>query len=267
MGKKVAQGGTLTSFKGKVEAEAGILGVLRFVEAGVGLALSGWAIRLAAGHGASSAAEWKPFAVWGAIFLFLGIAHHFKVAENLVTARIVAEGMEGERKVSEAFVRDLPDDYLVMDDVVVAAGGIFGGRKAQIDHLVLGPGGIFVIETKAYTGTLRGRSVDSSWTQTKKSGKGAVTRKLPSPIPQNQYHIEVLKEFMAGRGIPLGPVKSVVVMTRADARLEISGDMSMVYKGPAAAVAAIRGAQHAPGWWPGAATALVVALGGNPEGA
>lgn len=270
MGKKVAQGGTLTTFKGKVEFEAVVLGILRYFELAIGGTFLAWAAWTALGHGGPGATEssgWKAFAVWGAIFLFLGIAHHFKVAENLTTARIVAEGMEGERKVSETFVRDLPDDYLIMDDVVVCAGGLLGGRKAQIDHLVLGPGGIFVIETKAYAGTLKGRSTDTSWTQIKGAGKYAVTRKLPSPIPQNQYHIEVLREFMARRGIPDGPMRSVVVMTRPDVRLEISGDISHVFKGAVSAVASIRGAANAGSWWPSAAYALVTSLGGCLEGA
>lgn len=268
MGKKVAQGGTLTSFKGKVEFEAGVLGILRYLELTLGGILMAWGAytALGAGHASPPAATgWKPFVVWGGIFVFFGIAHHFKVAENLTTARIVAEGMEGERKVSEALVRDLPDDFMVMDDVVVNAGGILGGRKAQIDHLVVGPGGIFVIETKAYAGTLKGRSVDSSWTQVKGSGRGAVTRKLPSPITQNQYHLEVLREFIARKGIPEGPMRSVVVMTRPDSRLEISGDISCVFKGPASAVASIRGSGHAGAWWPSAARALVAALGGSLE--
>ncbi len=56
------------------------------------------------------------------------------------------KGAEGERVVSE-YLNDLPQDYYILNDVTIP--GIYG----NIDHVVVGPTGIFVIETKNFSGS------------------------------------------------------------------------------------------------------------------
>ena len=56
-------------------------------------------------------------------------------------------GMRGERKVADALKR-LDDSYYVFHDVVI------GPHSSNIDHIVVGPNGIFVIETKNYSGEI-----------------------------------------------------------------------------------------------------------------
>lgn len=98
----------------------------------------------------------------------------------------------------------LPDEYKVYNDVRVHAGG----RKCQIDHLVVSPYGIFVIETKSYLGLTSGRSRDKMLRRNV-LGKNFLVR---NPLFQNQYHIDLLiRRLSSVEGFDSGWLKSVVV--------------------------------------------------------
>lgn len=64
-------------------------------------------------------------------------------------ARAWRRGAEGERVIAELLESDLPDDYFVFNDVR------FPGRMANIDHIVIGPSGIYTINTKNWRGIVK----------------------------------------------------------------------------------------------------------------
>lgn len=64
---------------------------------------------------------------------------------NLKDAANWAKGADGERRTA-ATLADLPPPFVVLHDLHVP------GSKANIDHLVIGPTGVFVIDSKAYSG-------------------------------------------------------------------------------------------------------------------
>ena len=64
------------------------------------------------------------------------------------TARLWRRGYEGERCVAELLESELPDGFHVFNDVR------FPGRASNIDHIVVGPTGIFVLDTKNWRGTV-----------------------------------------------------------------------------------------------------------------
>jgi len=53
-------------------------------------------------------------------------------------------GKEGELAVTEA-LRFLPNEYVLLNDLMLPNG------RGNVDHLVIGPNGLFVIETKNYS--------------------------------------------------------------------------------------------------------------------
>jgi len=57
------------------------------------------------------------------------------------------KGFIGERKVTKALSATLTSDYSLFDDVMLQ-----GMKSSNIDHIVVGPTGIFVIETKNFKG-------------------------------------------------------------------------------------------------------------------
>ena len=61
-------------------------------------------------------------------------------------------------------------------------------KSSQIDHILFHTSGIYVIETKNFSGRIYGKESDKAWTQV--LAKGKVKNKFYSPVLQNQKHIE-----------------------------------------------------------------------------
>ena len=57
-------------------------------------------------------------------------------------------GSEGEKTVTKILTSTLGDEYSLINDVYIHDG------YGNIDHIVLGPNGVFVIETKNYAGRI-----------------------------------------------------------------------------------------------------------------
>ncbi|MBF8984707.1 NERD domain-containing protein [Lutibacter sp. B2] len=99
-------------------------------------------------------------------------------------------------------------------------------KSIQIDHIVVSEYGIFVIETKHYSGNIYGHVNDEYWNVTYPSGKSA---KLYNPIKQNESHVTTIA---LKSGVPSSPglmynspdagVCSIVVFT-GSAKLNIQG--------------------------------------------
>ncbi len=82
------------------------------------------------------------------LFFFLRKKIDRNLEARLRSARAWRRGAEGERVVAELLETELPDGYHVFNDVR------FPGRTANIDHLVVGPSGVFVLNTKNWRGTV-----------------------------------------------------------------------------------------------------------------
>ncbi len=89
------------------------------------------------------------------------------------------KGIEGERATSEA-LSDLPSSYRV------AHGLKIGTTKADIDHLVIGPSGVWVIDSKNWSGSL------SAGKGTLWRGRRPIRREVASVENQAAYAQSVL---------------------------------------------------------------------------
>jgi hypothetical protein len=65
-------------------------------------------------------------------------------------------GAHGERKTARLLAQLEPHGWTVLHDLAVP------GSRANIDHLAIGPPGVFVIDSKHYRGRLR-QAADGSW--------------------------------------------------------------------------------------------------------
>ena len=61
--------------------------------------------------------------------------------------RVYKGGWEGEKQVAKLLSSTLSDDYYLMNGVHFGGGG-------DIDHVVLGPNGVFAVETKNWSGRI-----------------------------------------------------------------------------------------------------------------
>ncbi len=78
----------------------------------------------------------------------VGLALGVWGGRELASSLSYKAGIEGEQAVVQA-LQELDDSYCLINDIMV------GGRRRNIDHILLSAKGIFVIETKNYTGDMR----------------------------------------------------------------------------------------------------------------
>lgn len=98
------------------------------------------------------------------------------------------KGDIGELKLSFMLKFLDKEKYHIFNDLCIA----YGDRTSQIDHVVVSPYGIFVIETKNYKGSISGSFKSDKWTQNIRGNKYS----MPNPIQQNKAHIYALKTVL-----------------------------------------------------------------------
>jgi len=133
--------------------------------------------------------------VFGVIILVLIVRTLWTIGRWSSSGNI---GKIGESRMKQ-YLRRLPsDEYILFHDIMVADSD---GNTTQIDHVVVSRFGIFVIETKCYSGWIFGDEKVRVWTQTVPRGRGWWSRSerhtFQNPIRQNWRHIYVLAERLA----------------------------------------------------------------------
>ncbi|MCX6097414.1 MAG: nuclease-related domain-containing protein [Caldiserica bacterium] len=99
-----------------------------------------------------------------------------------------AQGAEGEGTVSGALSWWLSKTYNVFDDVVLE---VHPGEFIQLDHIVICPAGVFVLETKTWSGSIICNHRGCRMWQGKR-----LVQLDGNPVLQNERHIRLLYEWM-----------------------------------------------------------------------
>jgi len=99
------------------------------------------------------------------------------------------KGALGESRVRRR-LRALPgEDFAVISDLLLPTNA----GTSQIDHLVVSRSGVFVIETKNFSGWIHGNENSEYWTQTKYKTR----TNFRNPVKQNWAHVYALKEVLS----------------------------------------------------------------------
>ena len=106
-------------------------------------------------------------------------------------------GWLGELKVKLVIGRTKPDIKYVINNLTLRIGE---NNTSQIDHVVINEHGVFVIETKNYSGRIYGNETQLEWTQVLNYGN--VKNKLYNPIKQNRTHLYHISNLLNGK-LPL----------------------------------------------------------------
>ena len=115
-----------------------------------------------------------------------------------------AKGRVGEHRVNSIARRRLDSEaYDLIYDVTIPNGR---GSTTQIDHIILSVYGIFVIETKNYSGWIFGSQKSAQWTQVVYKEKN----RFMNPLRQNYGHISALSSLL---GIPKSKFHNIVCFT------------------------------------------------------
>ncbi len=161
--------------------------------------------------------------LWAAAALAAAAGFHLRQRELLDEARLLQGGRRGEAKTSAVLAERLADDHLILNDLDLR----IAHERAQIDHLVLAPAGIWVIESKFWAGTLSGDVNDTQWTQTNHRRH----RTVKSPVLQvRRQRSMLISEF--NLRIPEDRIHALAVFTHPAVRLDIrnAGDSALLLK-------------------------------------
>jgi len=101
-------------------------------------------------------------------------------------------GLQGEQ-ITVAALQNLPDSYSLINDVNLPQG------YGNIDHIVLGSNGIFIIETKNFEGEIRCER--DSWFQYKDTWKIPEEHEIKSPSKQVKGNALRLKQYIESKNI------------------------------------------------------------------
>lgn len=117
-------------------------------------------------------------------------------------------GDQGELALSSV-LRSLPDYYHVIDNVLLQTKK----GSTQIDHIIVSPFGVFVVETKNHKGLIFGDCYSRVWTQVL---NGRAKFRMYSPVLQNMGHIQHLSAQIR---LSMDCIQGVIVFTNNDANL------------------------------------------------
>ncbi len=137
------------------------------------------------------------------------------VAEPTDTEERLKAGIAGEQLVAVELGRVLDDDWTLLRG--------YRNRRGEIDHLLLGPRGLFAIEVKNLNATVH---IDADrWQADKYDNYGNLVERRPiadrkgrSPSVQLNEPASALERFLRERGQPVA-VQRVVVLTHRRSRL------------------------------------------------
>ena len=141
------------------------------------------------------------------IVLIIGL-----IGWRIATSSTDRVGKVGERRVARK-LDWLSKEYIVLNDILLATQY----STTQIDHIVVSPYGIFVIETKNYKGWIFGHENSEDWKQSllgKKRWYGWTSQQhaFRNPIRQNQAHTRAVKGILAD----IGDFRIIPIVTFAD---------------------------------------------------
>lgn len=137
------------------------------------------------------------YIIVGVVSLFL----YFLLRPNTNSASY--KGSKGEYHVYKKLNRIFRNkNCYVFNDILIK----HNGDSTQIDHVVLSQHGVFVIETKNYSGWIFGSESSKNWTKVMFKNKYA----FQNPIRQNYKHVLILQHIL---GLNYNKFISIVVFT------------------------------------------------------
>ena len=95
------------------------------------------------------------------------------------------KGDIGESRISILNEIGLDENHIGLDNILIP---LPDGGTTQIDHIVVSPYGLYIIETKNMGGWIYGNEYDSQWTQVLYKQKNT----FQNPLRQNYKHCQVI---------------------------------------------------------------------------
>lgn len=169
----------------------------------------------------------------GYLFYFIGstvfVISGYLFQDKITTAKIWRAGLKGQEKVEEV-LSVLPDEYVLINNLSLPF------KNCDIDHLLLGPNGIFLLETKHYKGDVTCIVDDWEYQKIGKNG-GLYKGYINNPSRQLKRNIWELKTFFDKKskrmfGVTPFPywIQGIIVFTNEDTELTTKEETVKILK-------------------------------------
>ena len=124
-------------------------------------------------------------------------------------------GVKGEKQALRTVRHALPDTCHVFTNKLIA----WEGGVSETDLIIVGPGGVAVVEVKNYSGSITGAIGDSHLKRVKRSGQ---QESLPNPARQVSTHVHRLAHYLRSQH-PHVWVSSAVLFVHPRLELAVDG--------------------------------------------
>jgi hypothetical protein len=132
--------------------------------------------------------------------------------------QILKAGVTGEKAATRVF-KNLSNEYTVFHDLTVT----YDGRQSQIDHVIIGPTGIYIVETKNIKGKITRSSEENKWNITKTGRKGGVySKSMYNPVKQVGTHVYRLSNMLRDNKVHAW-VQGIVYFSNEESIVSIDG--------------------------------------------
>lgn len=112
------------------------------------------------------------------------------ISSNTLSSSNDVKGQLGESEVNKMLVKLFKHTkFYLFSDIIIP----LTDDSTQIDHVVISKYGVFVIETKNYSGWIYGTEKSSTWTQVIYKKK----YQFQNPLHQNYKHLKVLEAILS----------------------------------------------------------------------
>lgn len=159
-------------------------------------------VLLLCGYALGALLPWPALSLAAKCWLVLLLAVALGLATAGTQGRVEAffKGARGEEQIARTLA-GLPGGYAIFHGVDLGGGRLRLWRGRDCDHVVVGPGGVSLIETKNWRGRVELRE-----------GRIVVDGRDPSrpPLPQARREARLLREWLAQRLADAPPVRPVV---------------------------------------------------------
>lgn len=127
-------------------------------------------------------------------FLIVALVLIFVVSAAIICFKLrspIGKGKRGEAIVAKILGENIDGVQYVVNNLLFDTQT---GTTCQIDHVYINKFGIWVIETKNYSGKIYGEENQQEWTQILSYGR--IKNKFYNPIKQNKTHIYYLSQYL-----------------------------------------------------------------------
>ena len=132
-------------------------------------------------------------------------------------------GIQGENAAAD-LLQSLPESYLCLQNATVS----YRGKASEMDLVVAGPTGVFIVEVKNRNGRITGNIEDKNWVQHKIGRRGGeYDSSFYNPTKQVGTHIYRLAHHLRSHGCDIH-IHGAVLFPNPDSALTLTGESDQI---------------------------------------